>query len=143
MNFLTQRLAVRLLSLALFAVLCATVTYWVVTLGSRDTAPLPAAAPGRLPVTIDAAQTLFGSHAGDTRVANIHLSGILALADGAAAIVSYGADPARAISLNSPIARGVKLVAVRQRSIVVERNGGRSEIFLPPNAQGQPTIYVR
>ncbi|KAG0162707.1 hypothetical protein DFQ28_003773 [Apophysomyces sp. BC1034] len=143
MNFLTQRLAVRLASLVLFAVLCASLTYWVVTLGSRDTALLPAAAPGRLPVTVDAAQTLFGSHTEDTRAADIHLSGILALAGGAAAIVSYSAEPARAVSLNGLIAQGVKLVAVRQRSIVVERNGGRSEIFLPPNAQDQPTIYVR
>lgn len=143
MNFLTRRLAVRLASLALFAVLCATLTYWIVTLGSRDTAPLPAAAPGRLPVTVDAAQTLFGSRTGDTRAADIHLSGILALADGAAAIVSYGAEPARAVSLNGLIARGAKLVAVKPRSIVVERNGARAEIFLPPSAQGQPTIYVR
>jgi general secretion pathway protein C len=143
MNNLTQRFAPRLVSLALFAVFCATLTYWIVTLGSRDTAPLPAAAPNRTPVSVDAAETLFGSHANDTRASDIHLSGILALARGAAAIVSYGSDPAHAVSLNGPIARGVKLVEVRARSIVVERNGSRSEVFLPQNVEGQPTIYVR
>jgi len=31
---------------------------------------------------------------------------------------------------------------VRSRSIIIDRKGKRSEIFLPPNAPG-PTIYVR
>ena len=35
-------LSIRILSLALFAALCATATYWVVTLSARE-APLPAA----------------------------------------------------------------------------------------------------
>lgn len=143
MNHSTQRLARRGASLALFAVFCATVTYWIVTLGSRDTAPLPAAAPTRTPVSVDTAATLFGSRANDTRASDIHLSGILALAGGAAAIVSYGGEPAHAVSLNGPIAPGVKLVDVRARSIVVEQRGARSEVFLPQNVDGQPTIYVR
>jgi general secretion pathway protein C len=143
MNPMTQRFAPRLASLALFAVFCATLTYWIVTLGSRNTAPLPGAAPDRSVVSVDAAETLFGSHANDTHASDIHLAGILALAHGAAAIVSYGGDPAKAVSLNGPIAPGVKLVEVRNRSVIVERNGARSEVFLPPNVDSQPTIYVR
>jgi len=37
-------LQIRLISLALFAVFCATLTYWVVTLTSHSGAPVPAAA---------------------------------------------------------------------------------------------------
>jgi len=36
----------------------------------------------------------------------------------------------------------VTIKEVRARSIIIDRNGSRSEVFLPPNAPG-PTIYVR
>jgi general secretion pathway protein C len=136
-------LTVRLVSLALFAALCATATYWLLTLTSHDATPLAAAAPNRTPESVNAAVTLFGSKAGAAQVSDIHLSGILMLREGAAAIVSYGNDPARAVSLNNRIADGIKLVDVRARSIIVERNGTRSEIYLPQMPAGSATIYVR
>ena len=37
---------------------------------------------------------------------------------------------------------GAKLAEVRARSIIIDRNGSRSEVFLPANPPG-PTIYVR
>ena len=61
---------------------------------------------------------------------------------GAAAIVSYGGEPARAVSLGGPLTQGVKLSEVRARSIIIDRNGVKSEMFLPQNPPG-PTIYVR
>jgi general secretion pathway protein C len=73
---------------------------------------------------------------------DVHLVGILQLNHGAAAIVSYGGEPAKAISLGGPLADGVTIKEVRARSIIIDRKGARSEVFLPPNAPG-PTIYVR
>lgn len=143
MNNLTQRFAPRIVALALFAFFCVTLTYWIVTLGFRDTAPLPAAAPKQASTSIDAAETLFGSHASGSRIPDIQLSGILALAHGAAAIVSYGNGPARSVPLTGSIAQDVKLIEVRARSIIVERDGRHSEVFLQKNTDGQPTIYVR
>jgi len=134
-------LQTRLLTLAALALFCVTVTYWVVTLTSRQTGPLPAAAATRTP-SVEQAATIFGGQLERQANSDVHLFGILALQGGAAAIVSYGGEPARAVSLGSPLTQGVKLSAVRARSIIIERNGVKSEIFLPPVPPG-PTIYVR
>jgi general secretion pathway protein C len=132
---------IRLLSFALFAVFCATLTYWLITLTTHQAPPLQAAAVSS-PVAVEDAATLFGGQL--TRDANrsIRLFGILALSQGAAAIVSAGDAPARAVSLGGAIMQGVKLDEVKARSVIVERNGARSEIYLPANSAG-PTIYVR
>ena len=134
-------LQIRLLSLALFAVFCATLTYWTITLTAMSGAPVPAAA-AHAQVSTDQAATLFGGQLTRTVNQDVHLFGILALQSGAAAIVSYGGEPARAVSLGSALTQGVKLSEVRPRSIIIERNGAKSEIFLPPMPPG-PTIYVR
>ncbi|TDG07829.1 general secretion pathway protein GspC [Paraburkholderia guartelaensis] len=134
-------LQIRLLSLAAFAVFCATATWWTITLATNRAAPVQAAA-ARAPVSLDQAGTLFGGRLERNPVQDIHLFGILALAQGAAAIVSVGGEPPRAISLGGPIDQNSKLFEVRPRSIVIDRHGVHSEIFLPPNAAG-PTIYVR
>jgi general secretion pathway protein C len=141
---LMTRLQLRLVSLVLFALLCATLTYWFVTLSARNTTPLSAAAANATPVSVAQAAVLFGGQPDRGQNRDIHLSGILSLGAGrgAAAIVSMGDAPARAISLGGPIASGVTLSEVRARSGIVDRNGARSEIFLPANGAG-PTIYVR
>ncbi len=133
-------LQIRLLSLALFAVFCATLTYWIVTLTARS-APVPAAAV-HAPVSVDQAATLFGGQLTRSVNQDVRLFGILALKQGAAAIVSVGGEPPKAISLGGPLTEGAKLAEVRARSIVIDRNGVHSEVFLPANAAG-PTIYVR
>ena len=108
---------------------------------THQSAPLPAAAAGRAP-SVEQAATLFGGQLQRQENQDVHLFGILALQHGAAAIVSYGGEPARAISLGGPLTQGVTIKEVRARSIIIDRKGERSEIFLPPNAPG-PTIYVR
>jgi general secretion pathway protein C len=134
-------LQTRLLTLAALAVFCVTLTYWIITLTSRQTAPLPAAAATRTP-SVEQAGTIFGGQLQRQANQDVHLFGILALSNGAAAIVSYGGEPARAISLGGPLTQGVTISEVRPRSIIINRNGTKSEIFLPANAPG-PTIYVR
>jgi general secretion pathway protein C len=132
---------IRLLSLALFALFCATLAYWIITLTSMSGAPLPAAAV-RAPVSVEQAATLFGGQLQRNANQDVHLFGILALQEGAAAIISTGGEPPRAVALGSTFMQGAKLSEVRARSIIIDRNGVRSEIFLPANAAG-PTIYVR
>jgi general secretion pathway protein C len=134
-------LQVRLLSLALFAVFCATLTYWYITLTSHPAPPMQAASV-RAPVAVEDAATIFGGQLTHDVNRTIKLFGILALTGGASAIVSAGDEPPRAVSLGSTIMQGVKLGEVKSRSIIVDRNGAHSEIFLPAPAPG-PTIYVR
>jgi general secretion pathway protein C len=134
-------LQTRILSLIALAIFCATLTWWIVTLTSHQSAPLPAAAAGRAP-SVELAATLFGGQLQRKENQDVRLFGILALQHGAAAIVSYGGEPARAISLGGPLTPGVTVKEVRTRSIIIDRKGTRSEVFLPPNAPG-PTIYVR
>jgi general secretion pathway protein C len=102
---------------------------------------VPAAA-AHAQVSTDQAATLFGGQLTRTVNQDVHLFGILALTQGAAAIVSVGGEPPRAVSLGSTLMQGAKLSEVRARSIVIDRNGAHSEVFLPANAAG-PTIYVR
>ncbi|CAH2771262.1 MAG: General secretion pathway protein C [uncultured Caballeronia sp.] len=130
----------RLLSLIAFAIFCATLTWWVITLTTYQRASLPAAA--RRALSVEQATTLFGGQLQHQENQDVHLFGILALQHGTAAIVSYGGEPAKAISLDSPLTPGVTIKEVQARSIIIDRNGKRSEIFLPPSAVG-PTIYVR
>ncbi len=134
-------LQVRLLSFVAFAILCATLTYWAVQLTARPSPPPPAASVAPA-VSVEDATTLFGGKL--TREVNrsIKLFGILALSKGAAAIVSIGDEPPHAISLGGRLGEGSTLAQVRARSIIVEHNGARSEVFLPTNVSG-PTIYVR
>ncbi|CAH2773875.1 MAG: General secretion pathway protein C [uncultured Paraburkholderia sp.] len=131
---------IRLLSLALFAVFCATLTYWAITLTAMSGAPVPAAA-AHAQVSADQATTLFGSQLTRNVNQDVHLFGILALREGAAVIVSVGGEPPHAVSIGSALIQGTKFSEVRTRSIIIDRNGSHSEIFLPANPAG-PTIYV-
>ncbi len=134
-------LHVRLLSLFMFAVFCATLAYWIVVLSARPPAP-PRAAVVAPSASVDDAATLFGGKLTPEINRAIKLFGILSLREGAAAIVSVGDEPPHAISLGGKIGNDSKLAEVRARSIVIDHNGARSEVFLPANAGG-PTIYVR
>jgi general secretion pathway protein C len=135
-------LQIRLLSLVAFAIFCATLTYWIITLSARPPAP-PLAAAVTPNVSVDDAATLVGGKL--TREVNrsIKLFGILALREGSSAIVSVGDEAPHAISLGGKLGEDGKLAEVREHSIIVERNGARSEVFLPSNTGGGPTIYVR
>lgn len=134
-------LSIRLLSLVAFAALCATLAYWVITLVAQRPAP-PDAVAVRAPVPVDAAGTLFGGQIARAAATNLQLSGILALPQGAAAIISEDGAPSRAVAVGMHIDANTTLAEVRARSIVIDRHGARSEVFLPANTAGS-TIYVR
>jgi general secretion pathway protein C len=134
-----NRLSLRLVSLALFALLCATLTYWIITLMQHPAAPSPAAIAQVEPSAADAAQ-LFGSQ--PTHTTQIQLVGVLAIsAREAAAIVSYAGEPPHAIALGQLVGGGSTLSEVRSRSIIIDHNGTKTEVTMPANAPG-PTIWV-
>lgn len=133
-------LKIRVLSLALFAMLCATLTCLIVTLTAHS-APLPVATV-RAPDSADEAAALFGGQPTHNANQDVHVFGILARQRGAAAIVSISGDSPRTVSLGAPLMQGATLADVRPRSIVIDRNGARSEVFLPAD-EGTPTVYVR
>lgn len=134
-------LQVRLLSFVTFAIFCATITYWAIVLSARPPAA-PAAAAVAPSVSVEDATTLFGGKLTRDVNRSIKLFGILALREGAAAIIGVGDEPPHAIALGGRVGEDAKLAEVRPRSIVIDHNGVRSEVFLPTNVTG-PTIYVR
>jgi general secretion pathway protein C len=142
-------LHIRLLSLALFGVFCATAAWWMIALTSRA-AVVPAAVV-HSPLSTGDAATLFGGKLVRNENQDIQLFGILSLRHGAAAIVGVNDEPPHAVSLGAPLVQGAedgKLAEVRARSVVIDRNGARTEVFLPaPAANGSasnsPTTYVR
>jgi general secretion pathway protein C len=137
-------LQIRALSLLMFAVLCATVAYWTVTLVNQRNAPAPVVAAPPTPVTVADAASLFGGQlATAAQETEITLSGVLTLANGAAAaIVGVFNGPTRAVTVGQGIGSDATLAEVRARSIVIDRHGARSEIALPAPGAG-PTIYMR
>ena len=113
-------------------------------LGRHAVRPRSAAARRRraLPIRTEDAAALFGGQLDKNAVQDIHLFGILALDHGGAAIIGVGGEPPRAVSLGADVTSGAKLAEVRPRSIIVERNGARTEVQLPANTPS-PAIYVR
>ena len=135
-----NRLYFRLVSLALFALLCATLTYWIITLTQHPAAPSPAAIAQVEPSAAEAAQ-LFGSQ--PAHATQIQVIGVLGLGDhDGAAIVSYNGEPPHAVALGGGVGGNSTLSEIRSRSIVVEHNGAKTEITMPNNGAG-PTIWVR
>jgi general secretion pathway protein C len=128
---LTTRLPVlmpRAAAFACFALLCATATYWSVTLSGERRVSADAVLAEPDSASVDQAGLLFGSGVRVNR--DLRLLGVLDLGHGAAAIVSIGDEPAHAVGLDGELGNGAKLVEVHPRSIVVERQGVRSEVFL-------------
>ncbi|SOZ36426.1 type II secretion system protein N [Cupriavidus neocaledonicus] len=127
----------RLASVALFIALCALATYWVLTFSAMRTIPVPKSARVAQTEAVEtgAIATLFGGSA-QAGPSNVQLLGVVAeLGGGAsAAIVSIDGGPAKAVRMGADLAPQIRLVEVRQRGVVIERNGVRQEIALPLQA---------
>ncbi|NSX17384.1 MULTISPECIES: type II secretion system protein N [Cupriavidus] len=124
----------RLASVVLFIALCALLTYWVLTFSAMRTIPVPKSARVAQTEAVEtgAVATLFGGSA-QAGPSNVQLLGVVAeLGGGAsAAIVSIDGGPAKAVRMGADLAPQIRLVEVRQRGVVIERNGVRQEIVLP------------
>ncbi|KMW47120.1 type II secretion system protein N [Ralstonia insidiosa] len=127
----------RLLSLVLFAALCALLTHWVLTLSSLRALSVPREARVAQTDALEtgASVTLFGGGP-QTGPRDVQVAGVVAdLTDGTgAAIVSVDGGPPQAVRAGKSLSSNLKLVEIKARSVVIERNGARQEIPLPASA---------
>ena len=134
---MNARQSSRLLSLVLFAALCALLTHWVLTLSSLRSLSVPREARVAQTDALEtgAAITLFGGGP-QNGPRDVQVIGVVAdLADGSgAAIVSVDGGAPQAVRAGKSLSSNLKLVEIKARSVVIERNGARQEIPLPASA---------
>lgn len=140
----------RLAGLVLFVALCALATRWALTFSAMKTIPVPRAARVAQTEAVEtgAAGTLFGGSA-QSGVRNVQVIGVVAdIGSGAgAAILSLDGGPPKAVRAGTALSSQIRLAEVRDRAVVIERNGVRQEIALPvpaivthgPAGNAQPT----
>ncbi|AJK50051.1 general secretion pathway protein GspC [Burkholderia plantarii] len=120
----------------------AAIALWSARVLRAPEPPAPAAPAQPAPFDTAAGSQLFGSKAGDDATRAPLLLGVLSF-DGShgAAIVGIGGEPPRVVRIGGALGQAGKLVAVRARSIVIDRDGLRREIALP--AATNPNAFVR
>ncbi|MBY4898989.1 type II secretion system protein N [Cupriavidus sp. AU9028] len=132
--------APRLAAPVLFVALCALVTWWVLKISAMNTLPVPQRARVAQTEAVEtgAVATLFGGRPQAT-VTNVQLLGVVADIGGGrgAAVVTVDNGPPKALRAGAQLGPQLKLVEIRDRAIVIERNGASQVIPLP--AQPQPT----
>ncbi|MDF3839373.1 general secretion pathway protein [Cupriavidus basilensis] len=124
----------RLAGLLLFVALCALATRWVLAFSAMKTIPLPGTARVAQTEAVEtgAAGTLFGGNV-QSGVRDVQLIGVVAdIGSGAgAAIVSLDGGPPKAVRAGTALSPQIRLTEIRDRGVVIERNGVRQEIALP------------
>jgi general secretion pathway protein C len=129
-------LLVRLVSLLLFAVLCAVSTYWFIVLSGRERVIAATVTPPA-PLSTAAAGELFGGSTALATRQDYKIVGILSLGpgQGAAAIIASTDGPTHTLAAGQLIDGQTRLTEVREHSVILERSGVKSEIFLPVAVQ--------
>ncbi|MGO4814470.1 hypothetical protein AB4156_33690 [Cupriavidus sp. 2MCAB6] len=124
----------RLVGLVLFVALCALATRWALTFSAMKTISVPRVARVAQTEAVEtgAAGTLFGGSA-QSGVRDVQVIGVVAdIGSGAgAAIVSLDGGPPKAVRAGTALSPQIRLTEVRDRAVVIERNGVRQEIALP------------
>ncbi len=126
-------------SLAMFALLCATIAYWALQLLAPA---VPIAPVGSLAGAGDAADPvsagrLFGLPSGSGSAqapvapSSIQVLGVAASELRGSAVLSVDGKPARAFMVGDAVSAAAKLVEVRPGAVVIERNGARVELPAP------------
>ncbi|GAA0817613.1 hypothetical protein GCM10009079_19270 [Ralstonia mannitolilytica] len=117
--------------------MCALLTHWVLTLSSLRSLSVPREARVAQTDALEtgAAITLFGGGP-QNGPRDVQVIGVVAdLADGSgAAIVSVDGGAPQAVRAGKSLSSNLKLIAIKARSVVIERNGARQEIPLPASA---------
>jgi len=125
----------KLASLVCFVALCALATHWVLTFMAMRTIPVPNTARVAQTEAVEtgAIATLFGGTV-QAGVRDVQLIGVVANVDGSgpsAAILSLDGGAPKAVRVGAALSPQIKVVEIRGRGIVIERNGARQEIALP------------
>jgi general secretion pathway protein C len=135
--------AVRILTLLLFALLCATLAYWSLQLFAHRSPVAPAGAVAQAPAPIDLAQAsrLFGGATAAPTVAaavNIQVVGVVAAGRSGIALLSIDGRAARPFQVGQPVADGVVLATVEPGTVQIEQRG--QLLDLPAPARGSLTV---
>nr|WP_255650801.1 general secretion pathway protein [Cupriavidus sp. DB3] len=123
----------RIATLLLFVALCALATRWVLTFSAMDTIPVPKTARVAQTEAVEtgAIATLFGGSP-QAGVRDVQLLGVIAdPVGGGAAVVSIDNGPPRALRAGAALSPQIRLVEIRDRAVVIERDGARQTIALP------------
>ncbi len=123
----------RVATLLLFVALCALATRWVLTFSAMDTIPVPKTARVAQTEVVEtgAIATLFGGSP-QAGVRDVQLLGVIAdPVGGGAAVVSIDNGPPRALRAGAALSPQIRLVEIRDRAVVIERDGARQTIALP------------
>lgn len=124
-------------TVAAFALLCATTTFWCLQwLAPRSpTAPVAATGSGG-PADLRLASALFGTASTGPAVAaeasNLKVLGVLSAGTRGSAIISVDGKPGKAFTVGEPLSAAQSLVEVRRESIVISTGGRRGELPAPP-----------
>lgn len=126
-------------SLAMFALLCATIAYWALQLLSPAVpiAPAGSLADQRDAPDLVAAGRLFGMPVGGRGAAqvavasNIQVLGVAASEVRGSAVLAVDGKPPKAYMVGDAVGADAKLVEVRSDAAIIERNGARVELAAP------------
>lgn len=133
---MSNKITSSLIHIAMLAVVCAIGAYWGVRiLTPQPTAAPPplAAPPPRSPDPVLAAR-MFGlvQQAQVRAAANIQVAGIFAAGEQSAAVLTVDGKPPRVFVLGQEITAGNRLAEVTADHVVLETQGGRQELRVPP-----------
>jgi general secretion pathway protein C len=129
----------KLITLMLAGTLCALLAFWWVRLSEPSPAVVAITPPDRAPRFDPAIQArLFGASSQVQTTAasvNIRLGGVIAPSshkDRGIAVLAVESKPMRAYRTGDEIAPGIQLVEVQATRVLIEQNGARNEVSLPP-----------
>ena len=131
-----------IVSLLLFAALCASIAYWV--LQWLAPAPRAVAAPvasEQVMPPVAAAANLFGGAAKGSGVVNVQLRGIIhaGSASGSVAIMTVDGSAPKFYRLHAELMPGVTVKAIHARTVVLSERGAERELVLPAFAAQEST----
>nr|AIS39969.1 general secretion pathway protein C [Ralstonia solanacearum] len=134
---MTVQQSSRLISLVLFAALCALLAHWVLTLSSLRSLSVPREARVAQTEALETGGAVTGL--GDDQQSGprkVQVAGVVnvIINDNGAAIVSIDGDQPQAIRAGKALSPSLKLAEIKARAVVIERNGVRQEIALPASA---------
>jgi general secretion pathway protein C len=125
-------------SFILFIALCATTAYWAMQF-IKPTQRSIAAPPQAIQTepSLDAAASLFGSHATSTIASNIQLKGVVVgnNPNESVAILIANGKPAQSIRTNAEITPGVIVKEVHNTYVLLSENGVLKRVELPEAAK--------